>query len=334
MIRALLPVDMPAVIYFYTKVPVNQAKPRDSLGQRQRSLPSLVPLPIEWFPRGRRRYSLAFFHRGLIYGLVSAKSCSGLSAWEIERLMFAERPYDLTLIQRLSQGLARLKLGKLFPTLPITTPMLDLGPNLLERLSHVLGHFGVGKLFLSLPTTSPMLDLAQRAGFSPYLAQSLYRFEGSKSALSPPPYILRPKSEADEYELYRLYNTITPASVRSAEGLTFQEWRQTKEPITKGELVYEKEGCLCALLRIRTDGSFGQFEIMAELDKAQLRQLIQWSLTLLDSQWPIFCLASDFQGQLQRLLIEHGFEHVAEYSRLVKQLQAPVHKLEFMPLRA
>lgn len=331
---------MPAVVYFRSKRPVNQVKPRDSFDIEQRELPSLVPslpLPIGWFPWGRRRYSLGLFHRGLIYGLVSARSCSGLSAWEIDRLMFLEEPYEIGLMQGLGHALGRLRLGQLFPGLTTTGPLLDLSPDLLESLSLALGQVGVAKLFLSLPSDSPVLGLALRAGFSQYLSESLYRFnKDSTLAISPPPYVLRAKSEADEYELFQLYSELAPASVRSAEGLTFQEWRQTREQVNDGELVYERDGCLCALLRIRMNGDSGQFEIMAKPDKAELHQLMEWSLTLLTEHRrnSIFCLAADFQTQLQRLLAEENFTAVGEYYRLVKHLQAPARELKFVPQQA
>jgi hypothetical protein len=297
-IRALLPFDAAAVLYFYSKDPVNEAKPRDRLGQRQRGRPSFFPLPL-----GRRRYSLGFFHHGLIYGLASARSCFGLGAWEIDQLISSEGRYELCL-------------------------------NLLERLGQALGQLRVERLFLSLPANSPLLVLATRTGFCHYLDESLFRFQKAKMGLSAPPYILRPKSEDDEYQLFQLYNAVVPISVRIVEGLAFQQWRQARERVSKGELVYEKDGNLGAWLRIRMDDGSGQFEIMAQLDEPELGHLIQWSLALLYEQWPIFCLSADFQGQLQRLLTEQGFEQIAQYSRLVKQLTAPVHKLEFVPSQA
>jgi hypothetical protein len=297
-IRALLPFDAAAVLYFYSKGPVNQAKPRDRLGKGQRGRPSFFPLPL-----GRRRYSLGFFHRGLIHGLVSARSCLGLGAWEIDQLISSEGQHELCL-------------------------------NLLERLSQVLGRLSVERLFLSLPANSPLLDLATRAGFRRYLDESLFRFQGAKLAPSAPPDMLRPKSEDDEYQLFQLYNAVVPMSVRIAEGLSFQQWRQARERVSKGELVCEKDGHLCAWLRIRMDEGSGQLEILAQLDKPELSHLIQWSLALLDGQWPIFCLSADFQEQLQRLLTEQGFEQVAQYCRLVKQLTAPAQKLEFVPSQA
>jgi hypothetical protein len=297
-IRALLPFDAAAVLYFYSKGPVNEAKPRDRLGKGQRGRPSFFPSPL-----GRRRYSLGFFHRGLIYGLASARSCSDLGAWEIDQLISSEGRHELCL-------------------------------NLLERLSQALGQLRVERLFLSLPAKSPLLVLATRAGFRHYLDESLFRFQKAKMALLAPPYILRPKSEDDEYQLFQLYNAVVPMSVRIVEGPTFQQWRQARERMSKGELVYEKDGHLGAWLRIRMDKGSGQFEILAQLDEPELGHLIQWSLALLDEQWPIFCLSADFQGQLQRLLTEQGFEQVAQYSRLVKQLTAPVHELEFVPSQA
>jgi hypothetical protein len=297
-IRALLPFDAAAVLYFYSKGVANQAKPRERLGKEQKGRPSFFPLPL-----GRRRYSLGFFHRGLIYGLVSARSCLGLGGWEIDQLLLSEGRHELCF-------------------------------DLLERLSQALGHLRVDRLFLSLPANSPLLDLAGRAGFCHYLDQSLFRFKGAEMALSVPPHVLRSKSEGDQYQVFQLYNAVVPMSVRIVEGITFQQWHQARERVSKQELVYEKDGRLCAWIRIGTDGGSGQFQILAQLDKIELGHLIEWSLALLDGQWPVFCLSADFQEQLQRLLAEQGFEQVAQYSRLVKQVTARVHELEFVPLQA
>jgi hypothetical protein len=145
--------------------------------------------------------------------------------------------------------------------------------------------------------------------------------------------MLRPKSAADEYQLFQLYNAAVPAAVRSAEVLTFQEWQQARSHAA-AELVYEQEGCLLAWLQIIRGKGAAQFEIMTLLDKANLRHLIEHSLALLNGQWPIFCLAPDFQQQLQGVLLERGFELVAEHYRMIKEIAAPAHELQFMPLQA
>jgi hypothetical protein len=301
MIRTLLPTDVVAVIYFNNNKPVNHAKPRVRLGARERGIPELSLL-TGWFPK-QKRYSIALFRRGVIHGLVSARSCSGAEVWEIDKLMLFEGEHELCLA-------------------------------LLEKLSAVLAQFGVEKLFLSLPSDSPLVELVESAGFSCYVTESLYRFREGEAVPSPPPYTLRPKFDDDEYKLFQLYNAVTPLSVRSVEGLIFQEWRQCREQTAKAELIYEWGGYLLAWLRVIRDKGIGQFEIMTELDEAELGYLVEHGMMLLDGSQPIFCLSPNFQHQLQRVLTGHGFEPIAEYFRLVKQLKARAHKLQLMPLRA
>jgi hypothetical protein len=192
-----------------------------------------------------------------------------------------------------------------------------------------------GRLFLRLDSGSPAVEMARKAGFGLYLTEFLYRLGEDWQAEPPePPFVLRPKFSADEYGLFRLYSSAVPLQVRSVEGMTLQEWHQSRDRGAARELVFEDGGEIAASLRIRFDRMAGQFDVLATVGATELGQLVNYSLSVLSGRDPIYCLVPEFQQQQLRILEERGFYKVAEYCCLSKQLLARVHEPQLVPLRA
>lgn len=306
MIRHLYPIDLLSLILSYRSMPPNQAIARDSFSQRSTLSPQAF---IEhWLPLSGRRYTWVCLERGYIRGLVSIRSCSGPTAWNIDYLQADEERY-----------LA-----------------------LLDWVSAVAVERRVRKLFLRLPSDSPLIDGARRAGFSRYATDYIYRYRGARgqrAAEATGPYLLRPRASGDENVLFTLYNVALPPPVRTAEGVTLAEWQETRDRgfwlEQRREFVLVKDGSLAAWLRVSAAPGVGCFEVIFhQLEEGTLERLVNHSLVCLGSKPSIVCVAYSFQEPLLRLLPKLEFEETAQSARLVKELTIRVEEPSFMPVRA
>lgn len=304
MIRSLRLTDIAALLLFLGKSPVDEARTRDRFIGKKGGLLSAIPLLKGSLIPGDRRCSFVYSDRGLIRGLVCLSRCRGPSVWSIEYLLLAP-------------GHERLCI------------------DLLGRLSFAGAEIRAERIFLRLDSVSPSVDMAKQAGFNHYLTEFLYCLEEVRQVeplgLS---LVLRPKCSADEHGLFRLYSTATPLQVRSAEGMTLQEWQQGRDRDASSELVFEGGNEISAWLRIRQNRMAGQFDIVTELGPVELGQLVNCSLAMLKGRRPIYCLAPEFQQKLRCVLEEQGFHQVAAYTCMSKQLAVRVHEPQLVPLRA
>jgi len=307
MIRSLYPIDLASLLLLPRKSLPNEAISLDGVGNANAL--TLWALLQHWFPLGRMRYSWVSIDRGRVRGIVSARNSSSPNAWQIDYLRVKDE---------------------------------ECGFALLYRLSAAGAEKGAKKVFLRLHSDSPLMDGARRSGFSCYTKYYLYRYDGAGklgTAETPPTYHLRPRSSADDYRLFELYNATVPAPVRTAEGLTFAEWRESRDRSSwqehHQEFVLQKEESLAGWLRISTAGGSGRFEAMFHpAEEEGLQHLVNWGLVRLDGKPPLFCIVSAFQEQLKRLLEGLGFEEAAEYCALVKELALRVRDPSFMPVQA
>lgn len=308
MLRALQPMDLVALASRQRSL-VDEAQPRGQLEHRERH--ELPPSSLVWdcLPWGKGRRTWVWLDRGQICGLVSIRYRQSGNTWEVAHLCLRD---------------------------------LTLGQELLDRLSWLGGERGVERIFLRLPQDSPLLEVAQRSGFSGYLRESLFRSSERqpKNALGAPSLTLRPHYRRDELGLFQLYNAAVPLAVRQARGLTFVEWGESQEkPLQRGpfhELVGEKEGQVVGWVRLQARGERGSFELLAHPGAPSVSvALLDYCLGNLEApSRSIFCLAAEFQRDLQEHLRQRGFEEVAQYSLLVKKTTARVRQTCLAPVRA
>ncbi len=303
MIRSLHLTDTPALLIFLGKSPANEAKVRDRLSSREFELLAAAPLLRACLISDDSKCSFVCVHQGFIQALVSLKRCRGPAAWMVDRLL-------------LSPGRE------------------ELCSELLERVGFAGDKIEAERLFLRLDSSSPAVEMARQGGFNHYLTEYLY-YRGQVRQMEPQPsLILRPRSSADEHGLFRLYSGAAPLQVRSVEGMTLQEWSQSRDKDATWELVLEKEGQISAWLRIRLGRTAGRFEIVAEPGAKELEQLVDYSMTALKGRHPVYCLVSEYQQQLQRILEEKGFSRVASYACLSKHLAVRVREPQLVALQA
>ena len=304
MIRPLQLTDVAVLLLFLGKSPVNEARTRDRFIYREKQSLSVFTLVKDCLISRNKRHSLVYAHRGSIQGLACLRRCAGPSVWEIEHLLSVPGREECCI-------------------------------DLLERLGLAIDEIVVERVFLRIDSDCYLVDMARQAGFSHYLTESLYRWEGAYQSepleVSPG---LRPGSSDDEYGMFRLYSAAVPVGVRSVEGMTFQEWCQSRDRTIHGESVLENAGEISAWLRTRTEGAAGQFDIVTTLGATDLGRLVNNSISLLRGKHPIYCLVPEFQQHLRDIIEEQGFRQVAEYACFSKQLAVRVRDPQLVPIQA
>jgi hypothetical protein len=309
MIRPLALSDLVTLLTHRGRPPYyNEAATKDNL---QPSPATQLPVGAfvgRWLPLRKGGQGWVWIEKGHLEGLISSRRRSDRKIWEVDNLLLTGQDKRMCLA-------------------------------LLDSLSSAGGKLRVTKIFLRIPQTSPVIEMAQGAGFSPYLEEHLYRLQARPSPRPRkpdfPPYSFRPRQESDGYDLFQVYTAAVPPPVRCAEGMTLQEWQQTRERRTgKGrprELMCYREGSLVGWLRVRASSGVGQMELIVHpAEESGAEAMLRYSLARLSRNPCLLCLTPTFQGELQRLLRQHQFEEIAKYTTLVKELAVRVAQ----PIRA
>ncbi len=186
---------------------------------------------------------------------------------------------------------------------------------------------GVQRLYASLPDDAEGLGLFRNAGFSLYAREELFRLIPLAAHNEPPADDIQMLRKADHWQLKRFYTQYTPQLVQLAEGamggenkppfLTDVEWAsvQSYALVKGGEIsgvVQVLSGRDGHLLRLWGD----------TMNSAYMARLLNWGIAVASrrSLQPVYCTVRDYQGGLQPLLEELGFEHVGRRVRLVKYI--------------
>ncbi len=304
MIRSLNPTDLAVLLLFLGKSPLNGARTRDKFNNNGEGLLSFMPLVASCLIPQDGRHNLMYAQHGLIQGLVSLRRRGGPSAWEVERLLVAPG-FEESCV------------------------------DLLEGLGSARDEVGMERLFLRLESESHLVDIAKQAGFRHSHIEKLFKLDRvSLATLEDISTDLRPKNKVDEHALFRLYSSVVPVQIRTVEGMTFSEWLESKERATRKEFVLTHEDQISAWIRIRNNKMAGQFDIVSAPQSGDLQSLVDSSMSILRDKYPIYCLVTDYQEQLQRIIEGEGFQQVEEYTCLNKHLAVRVREPKLVPMQA
>ena len=191
--------------------------------------------------------------------------------------------------------------------------------SVLERVSAEAGRSGAQRVFLRLSAECDLLGAARRAGYFAIYHETLsvlnqpnvLRDQTERRGTAP-----REVSRRDEYDLFRLYNATVPAQVRRLAGVTFDQWRDSREhgPGRVREYVLEGERGLAGGLRVGRRGANGWLHIvMAPGAENASAILAAFGLERLAGARRVRALVAEFQPDLQRVLRGVGFAPVCEY---------------------
>ena len=170
------------------------------------------------------RITLVSWNGIRLAGLVSARTCSG-RVWELDHFYLPYRSSDSGKLEATTQGL-------------------------LEGLVQLTGERRAERILLRLPVNTPAIGLAKRAGFYPYMEETLMHGPLSSIAGVNGPAtehmteLFRVKQARDDYGLFQLFSASTPSAVRMVMGLTCDQWQdlQSLWPSNRQEWIAEHEG--------------------------------------------------------------------------------------------
>lgn len=257
------------------------------------------------------RVTLAQWNGLHLGGLASARVRSGRRAWEIDRLF-------------LSQETDRFSANGNGQHSPPSTVALEL----FDQVGQAAGALRAERIFLRIPAKSTIILMARRAGFFPYFEEMLLEGTASGSPNS------REKERTDHldwqdlltedhYSLFQLYCAATPQMVRSAVGLTFDQWRDAQEHLgNRRDLVAKEGGRVVSWLGLSKRRQVTAVDALVHPgDPNLLQAMVARALAQEGVQrW----LVPDYQEAVVTQLLESQFHEVARYSVMVKTLTVPV----------
>lgn len=214
--------------------------------------PTSLPLSAVLFrdslsPR-KDRCTLVCWDGLRLKALGSARMRAGSRAWEVERIHLPGK----------SSGRVETSGARAFDP---EDGDVGLGPwdqgdevgGLLEGLTQYAGSRGAERVMLRVPAGYNVAQTARRSGFFPYFEEVLLCGSGAWGTSSSPGRSetvgLRPRVPHEEYAVFQLYSASTPSSVRTGLGMTFEQWKDSRD---RGhgvkEEVYERAGGIGAWL--------------------------------------------------------------------------------------
>jgi hypothetical protein len=290
--RTVLPTDLVALVSYDGRIYANEAMTRDRLGTHE------SPHPLEaafeqWFSFATGRHTWISVEGATLRGLLSARKRGSRLAWEVDCLIDATEDDDSVMM------------------------------SLLDRMTTAAGKSGALRIFLRLPAGSPTEGTAERSGFVPYERERVYRREAGDRRAPSSPEGLRRRHRGDAYQVFRLYNALTPEHVRRIEAMTLAEWNSVQERIGRtSQLVIERDGIVRAALRVAADGDVGRFDAIGTPEL--MDDVVDAATAKLANRRWIYALVPDHQEPLRRRLEERGFDAGEEYVVLARRTVRPV----------
>ncbi len=237
-------------------------------------------------------------------GLVSARPCSGSTAWMVKHLVI---------------------------------PLREEGPccELLERVAAHAGRRGAERLFLHLPDEWHLVEMVGQSGFVPCTQVFLLTLAGRSPLLGVEPAMgFQPWTSSDDFPLFRLRNATTPADVQCGIGATFQQWQDAQDPQRKGtwELVLEQNGESKVWIRLDYYRKWTKIRLVVHPEwEGDPQSLVALALAQKPSRTIMFEVPG-YQSVLRVLLERVGFEITGSYRLVVKSLAVRVKEPSLAPL--
>ena len=150
---------------------------------------------------------------------------------------------------------------------------------------------------------------------------------------------LRPRLPSDEYGVFQLYCAATPMRVRQAMGLTFEQWRDAREPGARGvpplrkqEWVVEESHRIQGWVKLSGRGGCTAAEVMAHPDRPDLLyDLVGFASSRASRlRW----LVPDYQAPVRDRLLDRGGGTLGEYNMMVKMVTVPAMQYGMAPVEA
>ncbi|MYE32012.1 MAG: hypothetical protein F4X80_05030 [Chloroflexi bacterium] len=295
------PNDLIAFVTFDGHVYANQAVTRERLGQPPESAHALKAALAHWM---RRRHVWLEVEGRRIQGIATARPLAAPTAWEIDTLVDASDPgAEETVVRSLLQQAQQ--------------DALD------DEVTHLL---------VRLRANAPAVVGAMRAGFTQALGEQLWRAPVLRGlAVANRAITVEMASDADEHDLFMLYNRAVPVSARSAIAMTHREWRATREDHwlsrRSTSFVARAEGQIIGSARIAAARDRTNIELLTAPEASGAAgALLAAVAPLCKRGQPVLALAPAVAGSAASELRASGFEPDEEFAVLSKRMARPVEE--------
>ena len=208
--------------------------------------------------------------------------------------------------------------------------------DLLEQIAVQAGGAGAYRIFIRIPVGSNASDFAQKAGFSTIYRETIYQTTSTHSAatklgISEDFFTLRPRYQADDGNLFRMHNVVTPMAIRIKTGQTSEDWAAGMErlgPKSSEWILDLPTGEIGALIQTSTTKTQHMFNVnWATNAGGQLGAIVAAALKETDDVSAVTAVP-DYKPSLAHLLANIGFKKQATYEVMVKPLTQPTSEIQ------
>lgn len=302
-----------AYLTFRNRAQRNAALELPGDGYRSLNLRSFIGRSLSLEPR---RESWVEIQDGRIDGLVGVRARLGTDFWDIDHLVATSPDAESVYV------------------------------NMLRHLSRAASEEGVQKIFLRTPLDETPSIAAKQAGFFSYATERVFCL--TPNHLRPgdeEQHLIRTRRRADHHDLFHLYCSIVPMSVRQIEGMTMQEWRWTEGwglrpaslkmglPRVRHDFVMERDGAIVGWLQVRP--RMRCLILMLHANRVEeAERLLRFGVQQLSAGGPVYVPVRQYQQFLEPFLQQMEFELVAEHALLAKTQTIRVAEPKIVPMRA
>jgi hypothetical protein len=193
---------------------------------------------------------------------------------------------------------------------------------LLRSLCQSVARKGGERVFIRLHNQDPLVTVAALRGFALCGHELLYRGV-ARPAADERSAGIRERTGSDTYNLYRLFSTAAPREARLSCGLNLDQWASSCErwPRHSREFVQEMDGVIAGWGVTARQAAIGKIRLTVHPDHEQtVASLLNHGLSQLSASKTAYCIVSQDQVLLQRLLEQRGFQVAGEYVTMVRSL--------------
>lgn len=296
MIRASIPFDVVRYAVLGGPAPGNRAYPLGALGNEELSqMSKRDALGVTVSLQRKGTCSLTEAHGRYVPNIVAARPRANRRSWDISHLLID------------SQDDPRCE-------------------NVLTVLFREVSQRKGERVFLRLRADDPLVGIVAHCGFTKYGDETL--FVGSRKAFTgnPPQFVSRMK-QADQHDVFRLYNASTPTRTRLALGMTLDQWRASLEVAgwMNREYVYRQDDVVRGWIQTTQRGRSGILTLMNHPDADScVAALVQHGMSRMWGANTVYCLVQDHQVRLDSLLRQHDFDEAGQYVTMMRSIASPM----------
>jgi len=304
-IRSLLPLDVARYSLLGGQGKSNRAFTLTNLVKETRNGVSFVDtIRLSVALRNKGLCAFSDVKHGRVTGIAAARPRSGNRTWEVTHLLLS----------------------------PHHDPSAS---DLIRHIAEDVAQHGGERVFLRLRGDDAAVSELARCGLNISCRELLFKGR-RKLGFSRRKVVMRKRKTGDSYKLFRLYNTATPFETRSALGLTFEQWRSSRERV-KGriaECVYEKDDVIRGWVKTIQRMGYGQIQMMVhpEDEVDLLGPILEFALSKLPSSSNVYVLVPEYQVLLASLLRRKAYDEEEDFVSMVRSMA--VHVKEEKGLKA